>query len=91
MTTKVSIAIKEVSEFGDDFLKYMPESEVGVKWNNKKVYIVYKSMFYNKRYKLKKRLPARVNNPLVASQRPNLYGQWILSVMHWKVAANSEF
>ena len=69
---EVSVAIKEASEFGDGFWKiYSRIRRSGKKWNHKKVYRVYKSMCYNKRSKLKKRLPARVKNPLVTPQRPN--------------------
>jgi hypothetical protein len=65
-------AIKDASEFGDGFWKIFSRiRRSGKLWNHKKVYRVYKSMCYNKRVKLKKRLPARVKHPLVAPERPN--------------------
>ena len=64
--------VKEASECGDVFWKIFTRiRRSGKKWNHKKVYRVYKSMCYNKRSKLKKRLPARVKNPLVSPERPN--------------------
>ena len=69
---EVSVAIKDASEFGDGFWKIFDRiRRSGKKWNHKKVYRVYKSMCYNTRSKLKKRLPARVKNPLVSPERPN--------------------
>ena len=65
-------AIKDASEFGDGFWKIFSRiRRSGKLWNHKKVYRIYKSMCYNKRVKLKKRLPARVKHPLVAPERPN--------------------
>lgn len=65
-------AIQEAAEFGDGFWKIFQRlRNQGKPWNHKKVYRVYKSMCYNKRVRLKKRLPARVKEPLSTPESPN--------------------
>lgn len=70
--SEVVDALREASEFGDDFWKIFRRlRNQGRQWNQKKVYRVYKSMCYNKRIRLRKRLPARVKEPLITLVVPN--------------------
>lgn len=70
--SEVESAIREAAVFGDGFRKiYLRLRRAGHKWNHKKVYRVYKSMRYNKRSRLKKRLPARIKRPLSQPDSPN--------------------
>ena len=65
-------AIKEAAEFGDGFWKIFQRlRNQGKPWNHKKVYRVYKSMCYNKRVRLKRRLPARIKESLSIPEAPN--------------------
>ena len=68
----VEAAIRASAEFGDGFDKiYQRIKREGYPWNHKKVYRVYRKMLFNKRVRLKKRIPARVKNPLEEPQLPN--------------------
>ena len=50
---------------------------LGFGWNHKRVYRIYKSMRLNLRSRRKKRLPARIKQPLVRPIYPNVI--WILN------------
>lgn len=70
--TEVEEAIRKAAQYGDGFWKIFEILRSwGEPWNHKKVYRVYKQLHYNKRVRLKKRLPARVKNPLTRPSEPN--------------------
>lgn len=70
--SEVEEAIRKAAEHGDGFWKIFNRlRREGKLWNHKKVYRVYKSMHYEKRVRLKKRLPARVKNPLKQPKSSN--------------------
>ena len=69
--TEVEEAIRAAAQYGDGFWKiFKVLRRDGKPWNHKKVYRVYKKMHYEKRSRLKKRLPARVKNPLEQPMEP---------------------
>ena len=68
----VEDAIREAGRFGEGFWKiFKIIQRQGHNWNHKKVYRVYKSLHFEKRCRLKKRLPARVKTPLTTPEEPN--------------------
>lgn len=70
--SEVEKAIREASVFEEAFHKiFLRLRRAGFAWNHKKVYRVYKLMHYNKRSRLRKRLPARVKNPFEQPESPN--------------------
>ena len=64
---------------GQDKFYYRIRNE-GIKWNHKRIGRVYKMMGLNKRKKTRKRVPARVMQPLVVPVAPN--ETWSMDFMH---------
>lgn len=79
--TEVEDAIRAAAQYGDGFWKiFKVLRRDGKPWNHKKVYRVYKKMYYEKRVRLKKRLPARVKNPLEQPLEP--FTTWSLDFVN---------
>lgn len=79
--TEVEEAIRAAAQYGDGFWKiFKVLRRDGKPWNHKKVYRVYKKMHYEKRVRLKKRLPARVKNPLEQPLEP--FTTWSLDFVN---------
>ena len=69
--TEVEEAIRSAAQYGDGFWKiFKLLRRNGKPWNHKKVYRVYKNIHYEKRVRLKKRLPAREKKPLEQPLEP---------------------
>lgn len=52
----------------------------GLVWNRKRIHRVYKLMGLNRRKRGRKRLPARIKQPLIIPQQPN--DTWSMDFMH---------
>jgi putative transposase len=63
------LAEKKPMEGQDKF--YMRIRREGLKWNKKRIQRIYKLLGMNKKKKTRKRLPARVKEPLLVPQKPN--------------------
>lgn len=86
----VEKAIREAAEFGDGFDKiYQRLRKAGYTWNHKKVYRVYRKIHFNKRCRLKKRLPQRVKVPLEAPEKPNV--TWSMDFVSDKTESGRTF
>ena len=72
------LAEKKPMEGQDKF--YHRIRNQGIKWNHKRVERVYKMMGLNKRKRTRKRVPARVKQPLVTPSLPN--DTWSMDFMH---------
>ena len=64
---------------GQDKFYYRIRNE-GIKWNHKRIERVYKLMGLNKRKRTRKRVAARVKQPLVVPAAPN--DTWSMDFMH---------
>jgi len=61
----------------------------GYLWNHKKVHRVYEAIHFNKRKPLRKRLPARVKNPLVTPDQDNV--TWSMDFVTDVLQSNRKF
>ena len=61
----------------------------GHPWNHKKVHRVYEAIHFNKRKPLRKRLPARVKNPLVTPDQENV--TWSMDFVTDVLQSNRKF
>lgn len=58
-------------------------------WNHKKVHRVYEAIHFNKQKPLRKRLPARVKNPLVTPDQENV--TWSMDFVTDVLQSNRKF
>jgi len=82
--------IRQTATFDDGFWKiYTKIRKAGHIWNHKKVYRVYKQIHFNKRVRLKKRLPVRIKQPLSAPGEPNV--TWSMDFVTDTLTSNRSF
>jgi len=89
--SEIEAAIRQKAEDGyDGFWKiYHRLRNEGHEWNHKRVYRVYKAIRFNKRVPLRKRLPARVKNPLLTPERENV--TWSMDFVTDVLQSNRKF
>ena len=83
----LSLALKRPTD-GQDMIYYRIRNE-GIKWNYKRVRRVYMKLNLNKRTKTRKRLPARVKEPLFSPEEPNC--GWSMDFMHDALSNGRKF
>ena len=88
--SEVEAGIRAAAEYGDGFWKiYNRLRREGKPWNHKKVYRVYQKMRMNKKSRLRKRLPARVKQPLLTPDVPG--DTWSLDFVSDKLESGRKF
>jgi putative transposase len=81
------LADKKPTE-GQDKMYYRIRNE-GLIWNYKRVRRVYISLGFNKRKKVRKRIPSRIKQPLFIPSRPN--EMWSMDFMHDVLVTGRKF
>lgn len=89
--SEVEAAIRQKAEAANDgFWKiFRLIRKDGHPWNHKKVHRVYEAIHFNKRKPLRKRLPARVKNPLVTPDQENV--TWSMAFVTDVLQSNRKF
>ena len=83
----LSLALKRPTD-GQDMIYYRIRNE-WVKWNYKRVRRIYMKLNLNKRTKTRKRIPARIREPLFCPEEPN-HG-WSMDFMHDALSNGRKF
>jgi putative transposase len=83
----LALALKRPTD-GQDMIYYRIRNE-GIKWNYKRIRRVYMKLNLNKRNKTRKRLPARIKEPLFCPEEPN-HG-WSMDFMHDALSNGRKF
>lgn len=76
---ELRLLAKQEHTWGFWMMRYRLKN-MGFWWNHKRIYRIYTSMKLNLRSKRKKRLPARVKEPLLRPIYPNV--TWSMDFMH---------
>jgi putative transposase len=82
-------SIAEINTRWGFWMKHGRLRNLNYLWNHKKVYRIYRQMGLNLRRNHKKRLPARVVDPLLWSIMPNI--TWNMDFMHDKLSNGVSF